>query len=114
MNSTDTNTQAGLTEAELTRHFICPVCGKPIVGIGSGATFYRVRIEHCVIDPGAIDRRIALGTFMGSQTLASTLSPDLHLAKVFDGPKDVLVHEVCAIDSAVIPLALTEARKVAS
>lgn len=109
--TTDTSTLAGLTDADIARHFICPVCRKPILGIGTGVTFYRVRIEHCVVDARALDRRAALSTLTGSPEIASVLTPDLHLAKVFDGPIEILVHEVCAMDSAVIPIALTDARK---
>lgn len=94
--NTDLDKLPPIKESELLKLGVnCAVCGKPQLA-GGGITFYRVRIERAGFMRDAIHRRIGLGMAMGSQVLASIMGPDEPLARVFDGPHDVFVHEDCA------------------
>lgn len=83
----------GIKEAELVKLGPCAICHKPLLG-GAGVTFYRLTISHAAFISGALRRRVGLEMQIGAP--ASVMGPDEDLAAVFDGPKDVAVHERCA------------------
>jgi hypothetical protein len=73
----------------------CAACGDGMMK--NGLTFYRVRIERMLADPGAIRRAHGLELMIGDALVANVMGPDEDLAILFDGPHDILLCEHCAI-----------------
>jgi hypothetical protein len=92
---TDLQDLRGLKERELIALGACVVCGKPLLAT-TDLTFYKLSIARAGFDAGAIKRRVGLQLALGSETLARAMGPDQDIAKVFDGPHEVVVHESCA------------------
>ncbi len=85
----------GLKEIELVRLGACAVCREPLAA-NDQLTFYRVAVSHLAFDARAVRRRFGLGMAIGSDAIARVMGPDEDLAKVLDGPREVVVHEGCA------------------
>lgn len=86
----------GIKESKLVDLGNCAVCKKPM--LGADITFYVVSISRGGFLFDALRRRAGLGMFIGSQALGAVMGPNEDLAKVFDGPHEVIVHEGCAGD----------------
>ena len=85
----------GLKEDQLIKLGPCCICGKP--QIGSDLTFYKLTISRAMFDTQAISRRVGLQMMLGnSDALARAMGPNEDIAKLFDGPHEVFVHEQCA------------------
>jgi hypothetical protein len=84
----------GLKERHLVALGPCAVCKRPL--LEGGPTFYVVETKRGIFDTRAVQRRAGLTMMLGSDPLARVFSPDEDLAKVFDGPARVVVHEDCA------------------
>lgn len=93
-DSVDVASLPGIKEDELRRLGNCVICRKPM--LPGGPTFYCVSIRRGIFDAAAVRRRVGLTMMLGSDPLARVFSPNDDLAKVFDGPHDVIVHEECA------------------
>ena len=86
-----------MREAQLVALGPCAICRRPLldpekVGLG---LFYTLSVTRLGVDRSTIQRRYGLGLAVGD-AIARALGPDHDLAKVVDGPRDVLVHEGCA------------------
>jgi hypothetical protein len=90
----------GLKEYDLAKLGPCVICRRPLLDKEKlGLTFYKLTVTRAALDRSAIERRIGLQMVLGGASeLARAMGPDEDLAKVFAGPVDVLVHEVCASD----------------
>lgn len=86
----------GLKEAELIKLGPCRVCGQQQLA-GGEPTFYIVELSRAMFDRRSIERRVGLEMMLGSGPLAKVMGPDEDIAKVFDGPHRVFVHETCAL-----------------
>lgn len=84
----------GLRERQLVALGPCVVCGQP--QLCADITFYKIRIERAGFQRSAIERRVGLQMVLGNSALAQAMGPDEDIAKVFDGPHEVFVHEHCA------------------
>lgn len=99
----------GLKEAELVKLGPCAACGKPLLDQDKGGlTFYRVEISRAAFSPAAVQRRVGASMMMGSDALAALMGPNEDLAKVFDGPRAVAVHEGCAMVGHLLDLLSSE------
>lgn len=85
----------GIKEAELIKLGECAVCHRKLLE-GGAPMFWVVTLERAMFDAHALRQRVGLGMMVGP--LASVMGPDADLAKVFDGPHRVAVHENCADD----------------
>lgn len=86
----------GIKEDRLLKLGSCAVCGKKMLEAPE-PTFYRVHLERAIWDQGAIRRRVGLQMALGdSGALAAVMGPNDDLAKVYEGPHEVVVHETCA------------------
>lgn len=83
----------GLKETELARLGPCVVCKQPM--LGADVTFYCVTISRVMWSRSTVERRVGLGMLLGNSNLARAMGPDEDLAKIFDGPHQVAVHETC-------------------
>lgn len=101
----------GIKEDELVKLGKCAVCRRPMLDKEKGGpTFYRVKIERAAFCADAIESRVGLQMILGgSDALARAMGPDRDLAKIFDGPHDVVVHEGCATDIRHLLLLVPEA-----
>lgn len=88
----------GIKEDELVKCGPCPLCKKPIISLEHGLTFYRITIRRAMLDLHGIKRRMGLGMMLGNDTLARAMGPNDDLAKIFDGPHEIVVHEECAAE----------------
>lgn len=87
----------GIKEEDLLKCGCCPLCHDPLISPKHGITFYRVTIERAGLEIGALNRRMGLQAMLGgSDAIARAMGPDDDLAKIFDGPHQVIVHETCA------------------
>lgn len=87
----------GLKYKELAGFGPCPLCRKPLLDPDkNSATFYVISVSRAMHDQHAIRRAIGLELQLGSPAIAQAMGPDEDLAKIFDGPKKVVVHEGCA------------------
>lgn len=86
----------GLKERDLIRLGPCRVCGKSLLEHDGGLTFYRLAISRGIFDPSALRRQVGLALQLGGP-LAAVMGPDEDLAKIFDGPHEVVVAEACAL-----------------
>lgn len=86
----------GLKESELVSLGPCRVCGKKLLE-GMELTFYKVTLVRAGWDRGALQRRAGL-EMMVPAGLGSVFSADEDLAKIVDGPKEVVIHERCAMN----------------
>jgi hypothetical protein len=78
----------------------CVCCGKGMMHAGS-PSFYRVAIEHMVINVGAIRRQAGLEMMLGSPALAAVMGPDQTLAEAVGKPVTVFVCQGCGIMNSV-------------
>lgn len=83
-----------LKESELVTLGPCVICGKP--QLGQHITFYKIAISRAGFDANSIRRRVGLEMMLGNSVLAQAMGPDEAIARVFDGPHNVFVHEGCA------------------
>lgn len=68
----------GLKQRDLTA---CAVCGKGVMHDGT-PTFYRIQIEHYVVDIRAVQRQCGLEQMLGgAAALAQVMGPDDDMAK---------------------------------
>lgn len=87
----------GIKEAELARCGPCPICREPLISPGHGPTFYVLTMRRAGLLTDALARRAGLQAMLGGVgALAQAMGPDEDLAKVVDGPHEVVVHEDCA------------------
>jgi hypothetical protein len=100
----DLRSLPGLKEAELVKLGNCAACGNPLLAHAGVPFFFKLTMSRAGFDPNAIRRRVGLEMQMGSAALAQVMGPNEDIAKVIDGPVDVVVHESCASD---IPHLLT-------
>jgi hypothetical protein len=71
----------------------CLCCGKGVMHAGS-ISFYRVTIEHCVIDAREIQRAAGMEMMMGGNALiANIMGPDADLAKVLSENRGLLCQD---------------------
>lgn len=76
----------------------CAICGKGMMH-GGAIDFYRVTVEHYVVDLAAVRRQHGLEQFMGSPAIAQAMGPDEDLAKrMSDEPVPMLVCSNCAME----------------
>lgn len=85
-----------LKKAKLIKLGPCRVCGLQQLA-GGKPTFYVVKLLRAAFDRRSIERRVGLEMMLGSGPLAKVMGPNEDIAKVFDGPHRVLVHESCAL-----------------
>ena len=76
----------------------CVLCNQGMAGGGRNLTFYRVQIEHHVLDPRAIQRAHGMELMVGSPALANIMGADEALSKVLGDDVDVLVCQTCFLD----------------
>jgi hypothetical protein len=95
--SVDLDKLPGLKERALARLGPCVVCGKPLLE-GGDVTFYVIKIERAGWMKRALERRAGLAMVIGNDAIARAMGPDEDLAKVIDGPCEVVLHESCAPD----------------
>lgn len=100
----------GLKEDELRRLGPCAVCGRALLE-GGQPTFYVLEVSHAALDTAGLRRRYGLGLMMGSDALARVMGPNEDLAKVFAGPRRVVLHEGCAGDLAHVGQVLEAAKE---
>lgn len=86
---------SGLRLSQLKALGDCAVCGKKQLA-GGLPMFYVVEISRAGFDAAAVRRAAGLEMQIGA--LAAVMGPDEVLAKTFDGPHRVFVHETCAGD----------------
>lgn len=63
--------------------------------------FFRVTVERCILDPGAITKRAGMEAMFGGgkagAVLAGVMGPDEDLAKVIDGPTTLFICGHCGM-----------------
>lgn len=96
MSAIDMKSLSGLKENDLVRLGNCAICRKRMLGGAAGPTFYKISISRGMFDRRALERRAGLEMMLGNGVLAKVMGPNDDLAKIFDGPHDVIVHEDCA------------------
>ncbi len=86
-----------MKEDELRQHAKCSICGMPI-GTGGVPFFYRITVEHYVLNVQALQRQQGLTMMMGGHAgLARIMGPDEDLAwKATQGT--LTVCESCSTD----------------
>jgi hypothetical protein len=89
----DIKSLPGMKLDELTKLGNCAVCGKKQLE-GGIPLFYCVTITRGGFDGQALQRAHGLELQIGP--LAAVMGPNEDLAKIFDGPTTVFVHETCA------------------
>lgn len=94
MPTVDVESLPGLKERALRELGRCPLCKKKGLE-GNSPTFYVVEITRACFSRTPIERRVGLAMIVGD-ALAGIMGPDEDLAKIFDGPHRVFVHEECA------------------
>lgn len=75
----------------------CAACGKGLAHDGN-FLFWRLKFERLAVDHSAVQRQHGLELMLGSPAIASVMGPDNDIAKVIDGPTNVLVCEPCVMD----------------
>lgn len=85
----------GLKRKDITK---CACCERGVMQGGS-LTFYKLTVEHHLVDIGAVRRQHGLELMMGHPGLASIMGPDEDLTTVIDRPRVVLVCQDCAAKS---------------
>ncbi len=95
----DIATLPGLKQRTLAKLGKCTICGKHLLAAGvASPSFYVVKISRAMFDYSAIRRQVGLEMLLDSPALAEVMGPDEDIAKVFDGPVEVVVHESCAAE----------------
>lgn len=74
----------------------CALCGQGVMH-SSQITFYRVSIEHMVVNVGAVRRQAGLEMMLGSPMLAHAMGAQEDMAKAVSPPCTVLVCQECGI-----------------
>ncbi len=72
----------------------CIGCGKGVAHAGD-LGFYRVKVEHLILNPNVIRRQHGLEMMIGP--LASVMGPDEDMASVVSTPAEGLVCQSCAL-----------------
>lgn len=73
----------------------CAVCRKGMMHAGT-PLFYRLRVERYGIDAAAVNRQHGLEMFFGKAApLAAIIGPSEDIAKLIDGPREILICETC-------------------
>lgn len=88
MNRADLRNLPGLKRRDIKP---CALCGQGVMH-NNLLTFYRVSLEHYVVDLDAISRQHGFEQFMGNPAIAQAMGPDADLAKQLpgrDGPVTV-------------------------
>ena len=67
----------------------CAYCGQGVMHSGS-PVFYRVTVEHFLVDMGAVQRRHGLELMVGSPVLAAVMGPDEDIAKPFNKVESIV------------------------
>jgi hypothetical protein len=70
----------------------CLACGKGVMHAGS-ISFYRVRIEHCVVNTREVEKAAGMEMLMGNPQLANVMGPDADLAKVMSADGGLLCQD---------------------
>lgn len=90
----DMNKLPGLKHRDLKP---CIFCGKGMMHSGA-ITFYRVKVERCIVDVREVKRAAGLEQMMGGHALlANVMGPDADLAKVMPGLGECLVCDDCSV-----------------
>jgi hypothetical protein len=79
----------------------CLGCGKGVAHAGHIA-FYRIKLEHMIINPRAVQRQHGLEMMIGA--LAAHMGPDEDLAQAVGTPINGLVCQSCALGIGGEPL----------
>lgn len=74
----------------------CAVCGLGVMHAG-GVAFYRVTVEHMVVDMRAIQQQAGLEMMLGSPALATVMGPDRDIANRLGDPVEVMFCQECGI-----------------
>jgi len=106
--ASDNDKLPGIKEDGLLKLGKCAVCKND--QIGKGVTFYVVEIARAAFDTVALRRRLGLEMQIGNAALARHMGPNEDLAKIFDGPRRVFVHEDCAHDIGSLLLLFPETK----
>ncbi len=85
-----------MKERELSKLIVCSCCNQPVTHT-KVPLFWKVKVERFGINLKAVERQLALGTFMGSSALASVMGPDEDLAMPVMEPKEISLCEECAL-----------------
>lgn len=80
----------------------CAVCTRGMMHAGL-PLFYRLRVERFGIDMRAVQRQHGLEMMMGQAApLAAVMGPNDDIARVLDGPRDLLICETCTHDHPIL------------
>lgn len=95
---------ASMKEMELREHAVCSLCGHRVGETMSPMTFYRITIEHWIVDLPAIQRQMGHTMAMDGDpgmaaTVAHTLGPDEDMAHRPAEPVVLTVCFNCAVKS---------------
>ena len=75
----------------------CVLCSKGVMH-DNNITFYRIFIEHFVIDTSAVSRQHGMEMMMGQAApLAQVMGPDEDMAKVVSHSNPILICQSCAL-----------------
>lgn len=85
-----------MNQSELQKATICGLCRKPFGHTGL-PLFWRVRIERHGVEMDKVRRQDALATLVGSQGIASALSPFDQMTQPMMEPVEITVCETCAL-----------------
>ena len=92
---------------------MCDGCGHPLTGKPGGIRhvgFYRVRLEHAIINVGAVQQFAGLAMmFGGDERMADVFAPERHAAKILGTPNTFLLCFDCMMKPANL-LVLAEAQ----
>lgn len=95
-----------LFERELREIVECVVCKRPFGECGA-LTFYRVHVEHFVVDPAAVRRQSALGVMLGSAELALVMGQEQPMATLAVRESATLCQD-CAVERQLCVAELVE------
>ncbi|KKL97464.1 hypothetical protein LCGC14_1834170, partial [marine sediment metagenome] len=75
----------------------CALCGNGVMH-NNNITFYRISIEHLVIDTSAVSRQHGMEMMMGQVApLAQVMGPDEDIAKIVLSWNPILICQSCAL-----------------
>lgn len=74
----------------------CDLCGEGLAR--EVPLFYRVNLERMAVNASAVRSIVGLTTLLGSERLATVLSPDNEVAKPLGAPDELLVCQDCSVD----------------
>lgn len=91
----DLESLKGLKEDDLQKLGPCIICNQQLIN-STNLTFYKIEVSRGILNIDAIRRRVGAGMLM-TNAIARILGPNEDLAKVFDGPHQLVIHEECAL-----------------